>query len=91
MPTVHIIVKGKVQGVFFRATAKKLADRLSLTGWIRNTEDGEVEVVVTGTEEQLQQFIQWCGHGPERAQVEEVIKQDIGDIKFNEFLVKRGH
>jgi acylphosphatase len=42
MPTVHLLVKGKVQGVFFRATAKDVADKMGVKGWVRNTEEGNV-------------------------------------------------
>ena len=50
MPTIHILVKGKVQGVFYRATAKEMADRYGITGWVRNTEEGNVELMASGKE-----------------------------------------
>ncbi len=73
MPTIHLLIKGKVQGVFYRATSKKIADKLNLTGWIKNTINDNVEATVTGDQEQLQQFINWCKNGPEKAKVEDVV------------------
>jgi len=55
---LHLVVSGQVQGVGFRYSAKQLADRLSLTGWVRNNPDGTVELVAQGQEATLQQFLQ---------------------------------
>ena len=73
MVTHHIIVTGRVQGVFFRATAKKTAITLGLAGWVRNTENGDVELLVSGKEEKLEEFEQWCKVGPPQAVVKDVI------------------
>jgi len=89
MPTVHLLIKGKVQGVFYRATAKKIADKLKLTGWIKNTINDDVEATVTGGEEQLQQFINWCKKGPEKAKVEDVITTQETETPFNDFEIVR--
>ncbi len=89
MPTIHLFVKGKVQGVFYRATAKKIADKLKLTGWIRNTKDDDVEISATGDEEQLKQFINWCKQGPEKAKVEDVIVAEEGEKFFTDFEIVR--
>ncbi|HMJ47247.1 MAG TPA: acylphosphatase [Ferruginibacter sp.] len=89
MPSIHILVKGKVQGVFFRATAKKVADRLSLGGWIQNNAGGDVEAVVTGTEEHLQQFIEWCHLGPAGSDVEEVNYDYVESRDFDGFSIRR--
>ena len=90
MPTVHLIVEGKVQGVFFRVTAKKVADRLNLTGWIRNTDEGNVEAVVSGPEQKLSEFIQWCRMGPEKALVNKLDFEYIEGKEFEAFIVVRG-
>jgi acylphosphatase len=50
MITVHLLIEGEVQGVFYRATAKEIADKLGITGWIKNTWEGNVEAMVTGNE-----------------------------------------
>jgi acylphosphatase len=69
---LHIYVSGYVQGVFYRATAKKIAESLSLTGWVRNLRDGRVEIMVEGEEENLAKFVEWCKRGPVGAVVESV-------------------
>ena len=89
MPTLNLLIQGRVQGVFYRATAKEKAEKLSLTGWIRNSTGGNVEAVVTGTEEQLQAFISWCKHGPKRAEVSDVIVTLIKDTTFKDFKIVR--
>ena len=76
MKTIRLIIKGKVQGVFFRATAKEIADRLGIKGWVRNLPDDNVEIIATAAEEQLAQLIEWCKKGPPRAIVDEVIIED---------------
>jgi acylphosphatase len=68
-----IIVKGKVQGVYFRQRTMETALRLGVTGTVRNLADGSVEIIATGTETALQQLIEWCHEGPSRAKVVEVI------------------
>lgn len=89
MPTIHLLVKGNVQGVFYRATAKKVADKLKLTGWIKNTKEGNVEITATGSEEQLNEFIKWCKKGPDKAEVEVVIIRDEPEKYFTEFEIIR--
>ena len=56
MPTVHLLIKGKVQGVFYRASAKEKAGGLKLTGWVKNTPAGDVEAVASSTEENVKEF-----------------------------------
>ncbi len=89
MLTYHLLIKGEVQGVFYRATAKKVADELGVTGWIKNTQEDDVEAVVTGTEEQLNKFIAWCKKGPAMAKVTDVIAAEQEKIKFEDFSVRR--
>jgi acylphosphatase len=89
MPIVHLIIKGKVQGVFYRASAKNKAEELNITGWIKNTDEGNVEAVANGTENQLQQFIEWCKIGPSDAIVGDVIVNHIGKENFDKFSIKR--
>lgn len=87
MPTKYIIIKGKVQGVFFRATAKKVAKELNLKGWIKNTSEGDVECVVTGKNEDLDEFIKWCKIGPSNAEVNEVIVEGKDEVLFEKFSI----
>ncbi|MDQ6813810.1 MAG: acylphosphatase [Bacteroidota bacterium] len=89
MPTLHLLIKGKVQGVFFRASAKEVADRLGITGWIKNTDPGDVEAVLAGSETQLTVFLSWCRQGPRGATVSEVISTEEKDCSFEHFAVIR--
>ena len=72
LTTKHIVVKGKVQGVFFRKNAKQKADELNITGWVRNTDEGNVEMLAQGTEDAIKQFIEWCKEGSPKAEVSDV-------------------
>ncbi|WP_010253874.1 acylphosphatase [Treponema primitia] len=65
-------VRGRVQGVGFRYSAYNEASRLRLTGWVRNTRDGEVDVWAEGSQENLDLFLRWLHQGPPRARVESV-------------------
>jgi acylphosphatase len=89
MPTVHLIIKGRVQGVFFRATAKDVADEIGVKGWVKNTEEGHVEIMGSGTDEQLQKFVDWCKVGPRKAIVTSVTSTQMPDQYFDEFKVVR--
>jgi acylphosphatase len=89
MATVKLVIKGRVQGVFFRATAKKVATGLNISGNIKNTKEGHVEAIATGRQQQLNKFIEWCRHGPEKAAVEEVNITSLEEINFDEFTVVR--
>ena len=90
MKCIRIVIHGKVQGVFYRATAKKVADRLNLTGWIKNTKEGYVEAIISGDEDHLQEFIVWCKQGPEKALVKDVIITKKKEMVLNNFEIIRG-
>jgi acylphosphatase len=66
------VIKGRVQGVGFRWAAAAEAERLDLTGWVKNTVHGDVEVRVEGTAENAAAFLTWLHHGPPFARVDEV-------------------
>jgi acylphosphatase len=90
MPTVYLLIKGKVQGVFYRAMAKEEADQLQVTGWIKNTEEGHVEAVASGSQEALDQFINWCKRGPKKAEVADVEIKTLPEETFKQFSIIRG-
>jgi acylphosphatase len=90
MSTWHLVIHGEVQGVFFRASAKEVADELGLMGWVRNTAEGDVEIKISGDEAQLKKFIQWCDHGPKGAHVHSMDTNQIEDEPFKGFKVIRG-
>lgn len=69
---IHLVVRGRVQGVFYRASAAREAKRLGLTGWVKNRQDGAVEMVIEGEEDQVKDFLSWAQHGPSTARVENV-------------------
>ena len=89
MQTVQLLITGKVQGVFFRETARKVAEKLNIKGWIKNTPDEKVEAMITGDEKDVKDFIKWCKTGPDRADVEEVMVFGQPETFFKEFEVKR--
>ena len=66
---LHAIVRGRVQGVSFRYNAQKQAERLGLTGWVRNRSDGSVETTAVGPREALDAYIKWLHQGPTGAWV----------------------
>lgn len=69
---VHLRIKGYVQGVFFRAGIRDMAQGLGLTGWVRNLPDGSVETVFEGHMNMIQKAVQWCHKGPIGASVTKV-------------------
>ena len=89
MPTKHLLIKGKVHGVFYRATGKEAAERLGITGWIRNTDSGDVEAMVSGNEKQLNEFIAWCKQGPSAAVVKSVEVAEKNEEAFTGFVILR--
>lgn len=72
MVAVHITIKGRVQGVGYRASAERQAVQLGLNGWIRNRVDGTVEAVAQGPQDKVDAFVAWCRRGPPAARVEMV-------------------
>ncbi|MEK6528573.1 MAG: acylphosphatase [Nitrospirota bacterium] len=66
---VHLIIKGYVQGVFFRASTRDMAQSIGLTGWVKNLSGGSVEAVFEGPKDLLKEAIKWCHKGPAGASV----------------------
>ena len=89
MKTIRLTINGKVQGVFYRATAKDVADLIGVKGWIRNLPDNNVQITATATEETLQKFINWCKQGPPKARVDDVIIEELDPEEFNSFRIIR--
>jgi acylphosphatase len=87
MPSVHLLIKGKVQGVFYRVSAKGKADSLLLNGWVKNTPEGAVEAIATGTKENIQLFVDWCRKGPLYATVSSVEVSEIEEELFDGFQI----
>ena len=86
---VNVIIHGRVQGVFYRASAREKAIELGLTGWVKNRVDKKVEVVAEGDKKQLDNLIEWCRVGPPDAYVTEVeVKWEPYTGEFRDFSVK---
>ena len=77
----HIIVHGRVQGVWFRAGTKEKADELGLLGWVKNRTEGTVEIHAEGEKLLLEKFIKWCRMGTPAA---DVISIDIDEVMVQE-------
>ena len=72
MRTLHLQIEGRVQGVWFRESMRREAERLGVTGWVRNAQDGSVEAVVQGADEAVDALIEWARIGPPLARVDRV-------------------
>ena len=72
MKTLHLIIHGRVQGVYYRDSMRREALRLSVSGWVRNRDDGTVEAVLHGSADAVEALAQWARRGPEHARVERV-------------------
>lgn len=85
----HLIIHGRVQGVFFRATALTEAMGRGLTGWVQNCEDGTVEIVCEGEPDEVKGFTDWCRRGPDGAEVIRV-ESTMGDAagEFARFSIR---
>ena len=80
---VHILIRGKVQGVFFRQALKVLAIKNNVYGWVRNLKDNRVEALLEGDSNAVNLIVEWAHHGPANARVDE-IKSNNEEFK-NEF------
>ena len=86
------IIKGLVQGVWFRATTQEQALAHHVTGWVKNTSDGHVEAVFEGEEEDVEKVIQWCHQGPAGASVQDVeVETEEYIDEFGTFSIKRSY
>lgn len=89
MKHLKIKVHGKVQGVYYRATAVERAKLYGVFGFVRNENDGTVFIEVEGEEESIARFVEWCHIGPARAVVEKVIIEE-GDLRhYKNFITIR--
>ncbi len=88
MKTYSITIHGKVQGVFFRKFTKEKAIELGLKGFVKNQYDGTVYVEVSGSENILDDFIEWCHKGSPHSSVEKVDANQIEDKEFKKFEIQ---
>lgn len=74
---IRLIIRGRVQGVWYRGSAQEIARELGLTGWVRNLGDGSVELVAEGGRPTLEALKSWCREGPPLARVHEVSEEEV--------------
>jgi len=82
---LRVRVRGRVQGVFFRAETRARAESLGIAGFVRNDLDGSVEAVFEGPAERVDSLVDWCRRGPSGAQVDEVEivdEEPLGELGF---------
>ena len=85
----HVIINGRVQGVFFRSQTEQEANSRNVKGWVRNLHDGRVEAVFEGEEEAVKSMIEFCKHGPTGAivtKIDVVWEDHVGG--FDEFTIR---
>jgi acylphosphatase len=87
MPCARFIVSGRVQGVFYRASAREQAVGLGLTGHAKNLSNGDVEVVACGSEQALAAIERWLRQGPPAARVDAVSREDLLERELRGFAV----
>ena len=87
--SVHVLISGRVQGVFFRANTKQQAEMLGLSGWVRNTKDGKVEAIFEGEEKGVNQILKWCHRGSSLSKVEKVdVKKQEPTNEYDDFSIR---
>lgn len=84
----HVFVSGHVQGVSFRDATRSQAEQLGLSGWVRNTQDGQVEAVFEGDPDTVQQMVEWCKSGPSSADVEDLSVDNEQPENLSSFEVR---
>jgi len=88
---LHLFISGRVQGVGFRAHTQREAERLGVYGWVRNLPDGRVELVAEGEPAPVDQLVNWCRSGPDRAGVTNVRVEREAPVGESAFSIHYGH
>lgn len=83
-----LIVRGRVQGVSYRASTRAEAERLGLTGWVQNRPDGSVGAEVQGDDAKVHAFVSWCRRGPPGAQVTGVEVETLSTLSETHFAIR---
>jgi len=85
---IHLLISGKVHGVFYRANAKRKAEELNLKGWVKNTPDNKVEIMAEGEEDKLREMIEWCYNISSAAVVSDIKTEWMeAEKKFDKFEI----
>ena len=85
----RVLVAGRVQGVWFRDSMRREAERLALAGWVRNLPDGRLEAVFEGDDEAVERLTAWCNRGPSGARVTGVEERDEPPEGARGFVIRR--
>jgi acylphosphatase len=84
----HVLVSGKVQGVYFRQNTMEAAKKHGATGWVRNLADGRVEAVIEGDDESVKKVVEWCHQGPPASKVDAVdARYEAYTGEFSDFVI----
>jgi len=84
----HLLITGRVQGVYFRSYARSEAENLKLKGWVRNSVGGSVEIIVEGKKADIQKFIDWCNEGSPPSKVTKVqVEWQVYQGEFDRFSI----
>jgi acylphosphatase len=89
LQTISIIVRGRVQGVFYRQSTREKATELNINGFVRNLPDGSVYILATGDTDQLHAFVNWCWQGPKKAIVTDVQQEIRALQQFDSFRIEK--
>ncbi len=84
----RVYVEGRVQGVFFRANTKAMAEKLGVKGWVRNLPDGRVEIVAEGPYEAVGALVGWALRGPRHARVERLVAERVECVGYDGFVIR---
>jgi acylphosphatase len=84
----HVVVRGLVQGVFFRDSVRRQATARGVHGWVRNTHDGSVEAVFEGKPEAVERLVEFCRRGPRGAQVDDVEASEESVEGLSGFVIR---
>lgn len=85
----HLLIKGRVQGVGYRMSTEIAAQKIGITGWVRNLNNGQVEIIAEGEHDQLNQFVDWAWQGPRFAEVTDItLTEQSVTGEFKEFEIR---
>ena len=85
----HFLIEGRVQGVGYRMSAQIAAQKIGITGWVRNLRSGQVEMVAEGEPAQLEQLLEWAWQGPNFAQITDISLEKITATgEFTQFEIR---
>ena len=85
MKSLKIIVSGRVQRVFYRASTKAVADQMGIKGIIKNQKDGSVYIEAEGEDSIMADFIDWCKYGPDDARVDDIVIEEMELKNYRNF------